>query len=85
MVSATPKLKNRGGRPATGRDPTTSIRLPAGMTEQLDAWAASQGISRSEAIRQLVVEALRRKQRNEPPRGNVQVADAGAAKRKSRA
>ena len=48
--------KRRRGRPATGRDPVTAIRLSAEMRKKVDAWAAGQADkpSRSEAIRRLV-------------------------------
>jgi hypothetical protein len=45
----------RRGRPSTGgRDPGVHVRLPETMLATLDAWAASQDVSRSEAIRRLV-------------------------------
>jgi hypothetical protein len=48
--------KRKRGRPATGRDPVTAIRLSTGMRKKVDAWAAGQTDkpSRSEAIRRLV-------------------------------
>ena len=44
------------GRPATGRDPVTAIRLPEDLRLRVEAWAAKLGDtpSRSEAIRRLV-------------------------------
>jgi hypothetical protein len=47
---------NKGGRPATGRDPVRAIRLSDEFLAQVDAWAAEQdeGPGRSEAIRRLV-------------------------------
>ena len=52
--------KKRRGRPATGRDPVTAIRLSNELRETVDRWAASQDDepSRSEAIRRLVLIAL---------------------------
>jgi len=52
--------KKRRGRPATGRDPVTAIRLSKELRETVDRWAASQDDepSRSEAIRRLVLIAL---------------------------
>lgn len=47
-------LKKRRGRPATGKDPLVSARLPQELIEQIEAWAADNTASRSEAIRQLV-------------------------------
>lgn len=44
------------GRPATGRDPVTAIRLPEDLRVRVEAWAAklNDTPSRSEAIRRLV-------------------------------
>lgn len=54
--SAPMKPKKKRGRPATGRDPVTAIRLPEDLRVRVEAWAAKQGDapSRSEAIRRLV-------------------------------
>ena len=53
-VPAIPKKKR--GRPATGRDPVTAIRLPEDLRVRVEAWATklSDTPSRSEAIRRLV-------------------------------
>jgi hypothetical protein len=47
---------NKGGRPATGRDPVTAIRLSKEFRAAVDKWAAKQDDKppRSEAIRRLV-------------------------------
>ena len=47
---------NKGGRPATGRDPVTAIRLSEEFRAAVDMWAAKQDDKppRSEAIRRLV-------------------------------
>jgi hypothetical protein len=53
--------KKRGrGRPATGHDPTTTIRLSDEIKSKIDDWAARQEDNppRSEAIRRLVERAL---------------------------
>ena len=44
------------GRPATGRDPTRTMRLSDEFVAKVDAWAARQDDEpvRSEAIRRLV-------------------------------
>jgi len=44
------------GRPkkAGGVDPVSAVRLPAGLTEQVDAWGEKREQNRSEAIRRLV-------------------------------
>jgi hypothetical protein len=48
--------KKMRGRPATGRDPVTAIRLSAELRQTVDAWATNQPDepTRSEAIRRLV-------------------------------
>jgi hypothetical protein len=54
------KPKRKRGRPATGRDPVTAIRLPEDLRVRVEAWAARQrdAPSRSEAIRRLVEHGL---------------------------
>ena len=56
-------VQNRRGRPATGKDPVSAIRLSMGLRAEIDAWAEAQPDrpSRSEAIRRLVEEALKAK------------------------
>jgi hypothetical protein len=48
--------KKQRGRPATGRDPVTAIRLSDALRESIDQWAERQTDKpgRSEAIRRLV-------------------------------
>jgi hypothetical protein len=55
--------KKRRGRPATGRDPVTAIRLSKELRATVDKWAASQDDEpgRSEAIRRLVEIGLKAK------------------------
>jgi hypothetical protein len=55
--------KKGRGRPATGRDPVTAIRLSAEMRAAVDKWAAGQDDDpgRSEAIRRLVEIGLKAK------------------------
>src|SRR4051794_25456913 len=54
------KTEKKRGRPATGRDPVTAIRLPEDMRVRVEAWATKQRDtpSRSEAIRRLVEHGL---------------------------
>jgi Ribbon-helix-helix protein, copG family len=54
-------LKKRRGRPATGKDPLVSARLPQQLIDQVEDWAASHDASRSEAIRRLVEFGLKAK------------------------
>jgi len=56
--------KKRGrGRPATGVDPVTAIRLSPELRSALDVWAETQEDkpSRSEALRRIAAEFLRRR------------------------
>ena len=64
MKSSTKNVvRKRPGRPATGQNPVTAIRLSAQMRESVDAWAARQSDEpgRSEAIRRLVELGLKAK------------------------
>jgi hypothetical protein len=56
-------VRKRPGRPATGQDPVTAIRLSKEMRAAVDAWAAAQDDEpgRSEAIRRLVELGLKAK------------------------
>jgi hypothetical protein len=55
--------KKGRGRPATGRDPVTAIRLSEELRANVDAWATMQEdeLGRSEAIRRLVELGLKAK------------------------
>ena len=55
---------------ATGRNPVSAVRLPVDLTADVDAWAASKEVSRSEAIRRLVEIGLKAKA-NELPEAEV--------------
>ena len=46
--------QKKRGRPATGRDPVSAVRLPAALTVAVDRWAEEHEANRSEAIRRLV-------------------------------
>jgi Arc/MetJ-type ribon-helix-helix transcriptional regulator len=50
--------KRGRGRPATGRDPMVSSRIPAEIVDEIDQWADENETTRSDAIRQLVEKAL---------------------------
>ena len=47
------KRKKRG-RPATGTEPLYGVRIGDGLMSEIMAWAKSQELSRSEAIRRLI-------------------------------
>ena len=55
---AVPKKR---GRPATGRDPVIAGRVPAELIVEMDLWAKSERLSRSEAMRRLIEAGLKRK------------------------
>jgi hypothetical protein len=46
--------KKKRGRPATGRAPMVSSRIPAATVDAVDAWATHNETTRSDAIRRLV-------------------------------
>src|SRR6516165_10256895 len=47
--------QDKTGRPPTGQDPFSAIRLPPKLTAAIDKWTEENGVtSRSEAIRRLV-------------------------------
>ena len=53
----TPKKR---GRPATGRDPHVTLRLPKETIAAIDTWTKKSGLqSRSEAIRELIARSLK--------------------------
>jgi predicted DNA-binding protein len=51
--------ESRPGRPAIG--PAIQLRLPPELRAKLDRWAASQGVTRAEAVRELLTEAFARR------------------------
>jgi hypothetical protein len=63
MAKSIVVLPKRRGRPATGRDPVTAIRLSEDLRAAIDAWARKQDDKpgRSEAIRRLVERALKQR------------------------
>jgi hypothetical protein len=56
-------VRKRPGRPATGQDPVTAIRLSKEIRAAVDTWATKQDDTpgRSEAIRRLVELGLKAK------------------------
>lgn len=62
----------RNGRPVgaargRGRTPTTSVRLPDTLREQLAAQASAEDVASAEVIRRALVEYLQHHQRPAPP------------------
>jgi hypothetical protein len=60
MKRSIPVVRKKRGRPATGQDPVTAIRLSAGLKTDIDGWVSAQADKpdRSEAIRRLVQKGL---------------------------
>jgi hypothetical protein len=56
MKNVSKSVSKKRGRPATGQDPVTAIRLSPEIRKSVDNWALSQPgkLKRSEAIRQLL-------------------------------
>jgi hypothetical protein len=63
MKKAITVNKRSRGRPkkAGGVDPVSAVRLPADLTQGVDAWGEARELSRSEAIRRLVEVGLKGK------------------------
>ena len=53
--------KKKVGRPATGRDPAVTVRLPSAVLNEVEAWATANDTSRSDAFRRLVELGLKAK------------------------
>jgi hypothetical protein len=69
-IPVTQKKRGRG-RPATGQDPTLTVRLPMDLRFAIETWAKQQKDkpSRSEAIRRLIEFALAAKPKRQSSRG----------------
>jgi hypothetical protein len=52
--------RKRIGRPPTGITPLVAFRPPLELVAAIDAWAKAAGVSRSEAMRQLIEAGLKR-------------------------
>ena len=60
MAKSIKEIPKRGrGRPATGRDPAVTVRLPADSINAIDARATKEEVSRAEMIRRLVEQGLK--------------------------
>lgn len=46
--------KKKMGRPATGHDPSVTVRIPAAVLEAAVQWGEIEGLSRAKAIARLV-------------------------------
>jgi hypothetical protein len=69
----TKKHRRKPGRPRTGQDPVTPVRLPAKLLRDIDAWrVVFDRMDRSAAIRSLIVFGLQTVAvRAIDPKGNV--------------
>jgi len=70
-IPVTQKKRGRG-RPATGQDPTLTVRLPMDLRSAIETWAKQQRDkpSRSEAIRRLIEIALATKSKRQSSHGD---------------
>jgi hypothetical protein len=62
MARSTKKVTpKKRGRPATGKDPLVSTRMPRSLINDVDEWASRSAVKRSEAVRRLVEVGLTKK------------------------
>jgi Ribbon-helix-helix protein, copG family len=54
MKKSTKVAPKKRGRPGTGKDPHMAARMPPQLIAQVEAWAAANETSRSDAFRRLV-------------------------------
>jgi hypothetical protein len=68
MVKSNPVVRKKRGRPATGVDPVTAIRLSPELRAQIDAWSARQEDKppRSIAIRRMIEIVLAAETKKKP-------------------
>jgi Arc/MetJ-type ribon-helix-helix transcriptional regulator len=69
MPKSIPVVRKKRGRPPTGQDPVTAVRLSPALKSRIEEWAKQQADtpSRSEAIRRLVELALAAKGKQRRP------------------
>jgi hypothetical protein len=64
MAKPIKEIQKRGrGRPATGRDPPVTVRLPEALIVTIDAKAQSEDTTRAEIMRRLVELGLKKGKR----------------------
>jgi hypothetical protein len=61
MARSIKEIPKKRGRPATGKDPLVTARLPQDMIDSLDTRAKSEGVTRSETMRRLIEAGLKRR------------------------
>jgi hypothetical protein len=54
MKRSTKVAPKKRGRPGTGKDPHMAARMPQALIAQVEAWAAANETTRSDAFRRLV-------------------------------
>jgi hypothetical protein len=59
-IRVIPKKKRPRGRPATGRDPVRTVRLPDELIVEVDRWGRERELTRSKAIRALIEQGLKK-------------------------
>lgn len=64
MKKSIPVVPKKRGRPATGRDPLLTGRVPAEMIAAVEEWAERHKVSRSEAVRRLIQLGLEPEQKS---------------------
>lgn len=50
--------KKQRGRPPIGVEVSVTARMPPELVEKLEAWAKSRGLTKSQAIRTILAEAV---------------------------
>jgi molybdate transport system regulatory protein len=63
------QTRDTGGRPKTGAGVLLSGRVPPALVAAVNQWAKAHGLSRSQAVRQLVEQALGIRKRSDGPSG----------------
>jgi hypothetical protein len=61
MAKSIKVQQKRPGRPATGKNPLLTVRAPEEVIDAVDTWAAKNGLTRSSAVRELLLLGLKAK------------------------
>lgn len=69
------KKTGKPGRKPTGKTPLIALRLDVPTTARLDAWAARKGLSRSDAIRDMIDMGLSQQPSGKPHKGAGRAKD----------
>jgi hypothetical protein len=67
------------GRPATGNNPMLSFRMPDPIMKEIRSWANANDVTRSEAVRQLVVLGLSASRSSRPHSAQTRAKAAALA------